>query len=82
MFSRAPFRHNGAMTQATHSQITIVEHLFTVPEKGDMKDLGIAISWARSKAEELGIDTSYDDWASFRLGDEDFSIVVKERRSG
>lgn len=67
------------MTQATSSTVTITEHRFEVPDGGDMKDLGIAASWARQKAEELGYDTESDDWARIATDEESMAIVVTER---
>lgn len=69
------------MTQATTSTVTITEHRFEVPAGGDMKDLGIAVAWARQKAEELGFDVAADDWGRIAVDDESMMIVVTERRS-
>ena len=70
------------MTRATMSTVTVKEHRFEVPEDGDMKDLAVAMSWARNKAKELDINTDYDDWARISIGDESFAIVVVERVEG
>lgn len=71
------------MTRATRSTRTTVEHRFEVPCEepygGDMKDLGIAMTWAQRKAEELGIDTDADDWASLHTEEGVLVIVVRER---
>lgn len=67
------------MTNASFSTVTTVEHHFTFPThpRGDMSDLGVAMSWARDKATELGIDTSYDDWAEIHADEESVTIVVR-----
>ena len=70
------------MTRATSSTRTVVEHRFEVPceepNGGDMKDLGVAMTWARKKAEELDLDTGADDWAKLYVEDESLVIVVRE----
>lgn len=68
------------MTNAKSSTRKTIEHYFTVPNGGDMKDFGIAQHWAIQKANDLGIDTSYDDWARIESDGEGFSIVVTERK--
>ncbi len=67
------------VTNATSSTVTTVEHRYTLPThpRGDMSDLGVAMTWARDKATELGIDTSYDDWAEIHADEESVTIVVK-----
>lgn len=67
------------MTRATTSTVIVKEHRFEVPDGGDMKDLGVAVSWAKQKAKELDIDTDYDDWARISVADESFAIVIVER---
>lgn len=67
------------MTRATTSTVTVKEHRFEVPNGGDMKDLGIAFSWAKDRAEELGLDTSYDDWAMISSNEDGFAFVITER---
>ena len=70
------------MTNASQSVRVVTEHRFTVPCEepwgGDMKDLGVAMTWARNKATELGIDTGTDDWARLHVGDDELIIVVRE----
>lgn len=63
------------MSSVQHSKIRTVEYRFTIPNGGDMKDLGVAITWAKSEAEKYGIDTSYDDWARI-VSDDDGSHIV------
>lgn len=74
------------MTRATTSVRSRIEHRFEVPcdepYGGNMKDLGVAVTWAQHKADELGIDTSTDDWASLHVEDEALVIVVRETRTG
>lgn len=70
------------MTNASRSTQTVTEHRFVVPcEKpfgGDWKDFDIAQHWARQKAEELGIDISYDDWSRLHVEDDQLVIVITE----
>lgn len=40
--------------------------------------LGVAMTWARKKAEELDLDTGADDWAKLYVEDESLVIVVRE----
>lgn len=68
------------MTNATSSTRTTIEHRFTVPNGGDMKDFSIAQHWAINKAKDLGKDVSYDDWARIDSDEEGFSIVVTETK--
>lgn len=68
------------MTNAKSSTRTTIEHRFTVPDGGDMKDYFMAQHWALTKADDLGINTSYDDWARIESDEEGFSIVVTERK--
>lgn len=73
------------MTNASRSTRTVTEHRFEVPCPnvfgGDMKDLGVAMTWAHQKADELGIDTGSDDWAKLHVEDEALVIVIREVRS-
>lgn len=67
------------MTQATTSTVTTTQHRFEVPKGGDMKDLGIAVAWARQKAESLGYDVNADDWAEIDTNEDEMAVVVTER---
>ena len=67
------------MTRATTSTVTVKEHRFEVPNGGDMKDLGMAYTWAQNKARELGLDISYDDWATISSDEDGFAFVITER---
>lgn len=67
------------MTRASSRVVTVKEHRFEVPEDGDMKDLGIALHWAKQKASDLGLDIEADDWARISLADDSFAIVIIER---
>ena len=67
------------MTRASTSTVTVKEHRFEVPNGGDMKDLGIAYTWAQNKAKDLNLDTSYDDWASISSDENGFAFVIIER---
>ena len=67
------------MTRATTSTVTVKEYRFEVPNGGDMKDLGMAYTWAQNKAKELDLDTSYDDWAMISSDEDGFAFVITER---
>lgn len=66
------------MTNANSHTMITTEHHFTVPNKCDMSDLGLALAWASAKADELGISTSFDDWAEIRTDEDGMAIVVTE----
>lgn len=67
------------MTRARSQVRTTVQHRFTVPNGGDASDLSIALHWANKKADELGIDRSYDDWYRVESDDEEMAIVITEK---
>ena len=70
------------MTNATTSTRVVTEHRFEVPCPqpfgGDAKDLGVAMTWAKHKAEEIGLDTSTDNWVSLHTEDDVLVLVVRE----
>lgn len=72
------------MTNATRTTRTVVEHRFEVPCEepvgGDWHNFDIARTWAEQKAEELGIDTNYADWAKLHVEDDRIVIVLTETR--
>ena len=71
------------MTRATTEKTTVVEHRFVVPCEppygGTWDDFDVARHWARDKAKELGIDTSFADWSRLVVEDDQLVIVVTER---
>ena len=68
------------MTNATISTRTTVEHLFEVPTGSAYSDMDVATHWAKTKAKELGIDTSFDDWCTVESNEERTSLVITETR--
>lgn len=74
------------MTRATTETVTVVEHRFIVPcenpHGGTWDDFSVALAWAKQKAAELEIDTSYADWSHLLVEDEQLVIVVVEKRRG
>ena len=70
------------MSSVQHSKIRTLEYRFTLPSGSDMKDLGMAITWAKTEAEKHGIDTSYDDWARIISDDDGAHIVFTVQISG
>ncbi|RBP66403.1 hypothetical protein DFO66_103350 [Brevibacterium sanguinis] len=72
------------MTNARSEARTVIEHRFIVPceepHGGDWQDFGVAQAWAQTKAEELGLDTSYADWSRIHVEDDQIVIVVTERK--
>ncbi|QFP96685.1 hypothetical protein PP512_gp70 [Gordonia phage Denise] len=71
------------MTNAKHTSRTVTEHRFIVPCKepwgGDWGDFGAALAWAESKAQELGVNTTTDDWSRLHVEDDQLVIVLTER---
>ena len=69
------------MTNASSSTTIRIEHRFTVPNNADASDLSIALHWAKTKAKELGIDTSFDDWCRIETTEGHMSLVVTETKA-
>lgn len=61
---------------------TVTQHRFIVPCEqpwgGTPADLGLAIHVAKEKAKELGINTTYDDWCSLHVEDDQLVLVLEE----
>lgn len=72
------------MTRATSSTRAVIEHRFEVPCPepwgGDWADFGVALAWAKQKAEELGISTDMADWSRIKVEDEQIVIVLTETK--
>lgn len=68
------------MTNATFSTSLAITHRFTVPDGAAASDLTLALHWATSKAKELGIDTTYDDWFRIETNEECMSFVITETK--
>lgn len=70
------------MTRATISTNVRIEHRFEVPCPdpwgGDWHDFGVARHWAEKRAQDLGIDTSTDDWSRIVVEDDSVVIVLTE----
>ena len=71
------------MTDAYEETVMVIEHRFVVPCEepwgGNWKDFGMANHWAKTKADELGIDATTDDWSRLQVEDDRLVIVLTER---
>lgn len=73
--------------RATYRPVQSATHRFTIREVNGhvaIRDVLDAIRWAEQKAEEHGIDTSFDDWAHFTVPVDDelileFTVEHKEQ---
>lgn len=70
------------MTTAKHTSRTVTEHRFILPceepHGGDYSDFTVALAWARQKASDLGINTSFDNWITFHCEDDQLVLVLVE----
>ena len=58
------------------------QHRFIVkcdgPRGGAISDLELALSWARQKADELGVNVQCDDWLQIYCKDSELTLVLTE----